>query len=100
MVLMGPEASGTGWRWSPRLAIIAHEAVATNIRAACREGGEELVMEPYRPTTKREHIVSGRIRSLMEDGTEVEAAAGDTPLMPPGHRGWVIGVEACARIDR
>jgi mannose-6-phosphate isomerase-like protein (cupin superfamily) len=51
------------------------------------------------PMTHREYVVSGRVRYLMEDGTEVEAAAGDTLFIPPGHRAWVVGAETCVLID-
>ena len=51
------------------------------------------------PMTHREYVVSGRIRYLMTDGTELEAAAGDLLFIPPGHRGWVLGDETCVLID-
>jgi hypothetical protein len=51
------------------------------------------------PLTHREYVVSGRIRYLMSNGTEVEAAAGDTLFIPPGHRSWVLGDEICILID-
>ena len=62
-------------------------------------------LEPYAggatscPLTHREYVVSGRIRYLMLDGTEIEAVAGDTLFIPPGHRGWVMGDERCVLID-
>jgi hypothetical protein len=62
-------------------------------------------LEPYAegatscPLTHREYVVAGRIRYLMTDGTEVEAAAGDALFIPPGHRAWVIGDEDCILID-
>jgi hypothetical protein len=62
-------------------------------------------VEPYAegatscPLTHREYVVSGRIRYLMTDGTELEAAAGDALFIPPGHRAWVLGDEACILID-
>jgi mannose-6-phosphate isomerase-like protein (cupin superfamily) len=51
------------------------------------------------PMTHREAVVSGSIRYLMDDGTEVVAKAGDMLFIPPGHRGWVLGDEPCVLID-
>jgi hypothetical protein len=62
-------------------------------------------LEPYAggasscPLTHREYVVSGRIRYLMNDGTEVQASAGDALFIPPGHRAWVVGDERCVLID-
>jgi mannose-6-phosphate isomerase-like protein (cupin superfamily) len=62
-------------------------------------------LEPYAegakscPYTHREYIESGRIRYLMDDGTELEAGAGDLLFIPPGHRAWVVGDETCVLID-
>jgi len=51
------------------------------------------------PLTHREYVVSGRIRYLMTDGTEIEARQGDVLFIPPGHRAWVLGDETCVLID-
>ncbi len=51
------------------------------------------------PLTHREYVLSGGIRYLMEDGTELEAAPGDVLFIPPGHRAWVTGDETCVLID-
>lgn len=62
-------------------------------------------MKPYAegattcPLTHREYVVSGRIRYLMADGSEVVATAGDALFIPPGHRAWVLGDEVCVLID-
>ena len=62
-------------------------------------------LEPYAegakscPLTHREYVVSGSIRYLMEDGTEVVASAGDFLFIEPGHRGWVVGDEPCVLVD-
>jgi len=62
-------------------------------------------LEPYAegatscPLTHREYVVSGRIRYLMEDGTEEVAAPGDYLFIEPGHRAWVVGDETCVLID-
>lgn len=51
------------------------------------------------PMTHREYVISGQIRYLMLDGTELIASTGDALFIPPGHRAWVIGDEACVLID-
>ena len=62
-------------------------------------------LEPYAegatscPLTHREFVVSGRVRYLMTDGTELEAGPGDVLFIPPGHRAWVLGDETCVLID-
>lgn len=45
------------------------------------------------------YIISGRIKSRMDDGTEVEGGPGDTAVIPPGHNSWVVGDEPCIMID-
>jgi hypothetical protein len=51
------------------------------------------------PMTHREYVVSGRIRYLMLDGTELTASTGDALFIEPGHRAWVVGDEPCVLID-
>jgi hypothetical protein len=62
-------------------------------------------LEPYAggatscPMTHREYVVAGRIRYLMEDGTEEIGTPGDFLFIQPGHRAWVLGDETCVLID-
>jgi hypothetical protein len=70
----------SGWNWDEDLQPYAEGATSC-------------------PLTHREYVVSGRIRYLMTDGTEVEAGAGDALFIPPGHRAWVLGDETCILID-
>ena len=35
----------------------------------------------------------------MDDGTEIDAEAGDVYLIPPGHDAWVVGTEPCVALD-
>jgi len=62
-------------------------------------------LEPYAegatscPMTHREYVVAGRIRYLMDDGTEEMGAPGDFLFIEPGHRAWVMGDETCVLID-
>lgn len=37
-----------------------------------------------------QYIVLGRIRVVMDDGTEEEFGPGDAVLIPPGHNAWVV----------
>lgn len=39
------------------------------------------------------YVVSGRLKTVMNDGTEAEFGPGDVVAIPPGHDGWVIGDE-------
>ncbi|HSC49794.1 MAG TPA: cupin domain-containing protein [Gaiellaceae bacterium] len=67
-----------GWRWSKHAGA----------------GGDRLCLERHLG-----YLVSGRMRFRMEDGAEVEAAAGDVYLIPPGHDAWVVGDEPCVALD-
>lgn len=68
-----------GWRWSEH-----------------QEGGDEGQLCPQRHLG---YLVSGRMRFRMDDGTELEAAAGDVYLIPPGHDAWVVGDQECVALD-
>lgn len=63
-----------GWRWS-----VAHDG-------SCR-------------VRHLGYLISGRMRFLMDDGTEIDAAAGDVYLIPPGHDSYVVGNEPCVALD-
>jgi hypothetical protein len=62
-------------------------------------------LEPYAegakscPLTHHEYVVSGRIRYLMDDGTEEIGEPGNYLFIEPGHRAWVLGDETCVLID-
>lgn len=62
-----------GWKWSETVKPIA--------------GTESCEVEHLG------YVLSGRLYSKMDDGTEGEAVAGDLVHIPPGHDGWVIGNE-------
>ena len=68
-----------GWRWSEH-----QESIVEGQLCSQRHLG---------------YLISGRMRFRMEDGTEVEAAAGDVYLIPPGHDAWVVGDQRCAALD-
>jgi hypothetical protein len=51
------------------------------------------------PLHHREYVISGRVRYAMDDGTAVEARAGDHLLIDPGHQAEVLGSEDCVLLD-
>src|SRR5688572_16555560 len=54
----------------------------------------------YRLLRVRSHrLLSGRMKVVMDDGTEGEAAAGFAFVIPPGHDAWVVGEEPCVFVD-
>ena len=68
-----------GWRWSNDVKPLAKTA-------SCEA--------PH-----FQYHVSGRLKVVMDDGTEVEAGPGDITSLPPGHDGWVVGDEPAVVID-
>jgi hypothetical protein len=51
------------------------------------------------PLHHREYVISGRIRYVTDDGTTVEAVAGDHLVIGPGHQAEVLGAEDCVLLD-
>jgi quercetin dioxygenase-like cupin family protein len=51
------------------------------------------------PLHHLEYVIGGRIRYLMEDGTQTVAGPGSYLDIPPGHRAWVEGDEDCILLD-
>ena len=45
------------------------------------------------------YFLSGRMKVVMNDGTEEEFGPGDVMVAPPGHDAWTLGDEACVVID-
>jgi hypothetical protein len=43
--------------------------------------------------------VSGVMKVLMDDGTELECRPGDVSHVPPGHDAWVVGDEPVIVVD-
>jgi hypothetical protein len=68
-----------GWKWSESLQPIA--------KTKSCEG-------PH-----FQYHVSGRIMVQMDDGTQIEAKAGDVSLLPSGHDAWVVGNEPAVVVD-
>jgi hypothetical protein len=46
-----------------------------------------------------QYHVSGVLKILMDDGTELECRPGDVSLLPSGHDGWVVGNEPAVVVD-
>jgi hypothetical protein len=45
------------------------------------------------------YIISGKMKIVMDNGTEKEVGPGDAMSVSPGHDAWIIGNEACVVID-
>lgn len=45
------------------------------------------------------YIISGRVKTVMDDGTEVESGPGSVGVVQPGHNTWVVGDEPAVIID-
>lgn len=39
------------------------------------------------------------MKTVMDDGTEVEGGPGGVAIVPPGHNSWVVGDEPAVIID-
>jgi len=68
-----------GWSWSEHVKPIA---------------GTESCEAPHMA-----YVVSGRMKIVMDDGTEAEVGPGDAAVIPPGHDAWTVGEEACVMVD-
>ena len=68
-----------GWRWS------------TNVKPLAGTESCEFSHLLY--------VVSGRMKVVMNDGSEVELRPGDVVFIPPGHDAEVIGDEPCVTVD-
>lgn len=44
-------------------------------------------------------VLSGTIHFEMDDGTSLDASAGDAYLIPPGHDAWVVGDAPVRTLD-
>ena len=68
-----------GWQWSKHVKPIA----GTDSCQAAHTG----------------YCVSGRMKVVMDDGTETEYGPGDFAQIPPGHDAWIVGDEPCVFLD-
>src|SRR5215204_4656334 len=46
-----------------------------------------------------QYFISGRMKVVMDDGTEEEFGPGDVAVVPPGHNAWVVGNEPVVSVD-
>jgi len=46
-----------------------------------------------------QYHVSGTIKVVMDDGTELECKAGDVSMLPIGHDAWVVGDKPVVIVD-
>jgi uncharacterized cupin superfamily protein len=44
-------------------------------------------------------VQQGRLRVVMDDGSEDEFGPDDVMLLPPGHDAWSVGDEACIFVE-
>ena len=68
-----------GWRWS------------TSVQPLAKTKSCEASHFQYQ--------LSGTLKVLMDDGTELECKAGDVALLPIGHDAWVVGKEPVVIVD-
>ncbi len=43
--------------------------------------------------------ISGQLKAVLSDGTEIDIGPGDVADVPPGHDAWVVGDEPVVQID-
>jgi hypothetical protein len=77
--VMGRATFEPGWKWSECVKPIAK----TDSCQASHLG----------------YVVSGRMKVIMDDGTEVDYEPGDAMSLPPGHDAWIVGNETCVVLD-
>lgn len=46
-----------------------------------------------------QYHVSGTLKVVMDDGTQLDCKAGDVSLLPQGHDAWVVGNEPAVIVD-
>ncbi|HKV84449.1 MAG TPA: cupin domain-containing protein [Ktedonobacterales bacterium] len=68
-----------GWKWSEHIKPIA---------------GTESCQG-----THFTYVVSGRFRTVMDDGRVDDLGPGDIGITGPGHDAWVVGDEPCVLLD-
>ena len=77
--MVGRAVFEPGWRW------------ATSVQPLAKTKSCEAPHFQYH--------VSGVLKILMDDGTELECRAGDVSLLPSGHDAWVVGDEPAVVVD-
>lgn len=78
----GPVGKGTfepGWRWSEHIKPLAET---------------DSCQVPHIG-----YVISGRMKVVMDDGSEAEVGPGDVAQIDPGHDAWTVGDEPCVLVD-
>jgi mannose-6-phosphate isomerase-like protein (cupin superfamily) len=78
-VAFGRATLQPGWKWSTSVKPIAKTHSCESAHLA--------------------YQISGRLRVVMDDGSEQEFGPGDVSYIPPGHDAWVVGNEPVVIID-
>jgi quercetin dioxygenase-like cupin family protein len=78
-VTVGRGVFQPGWRWSEHV-----KPIAGTDSCEVRHTG---------------YVISGRLKVVMDDGSEAELGPGDAHVIPPGHDAWVLGDEAYVAVD-
>lgn len=78
-VTVGRAVFEPGWRWSENVKPIA---------------GTESCQVPYAG-----YCISGRMKVIMDDGSELEIGPEDAAVIPPGHDAWIVGNEPCVWVE-
>jgi quercetin dioxygenase-like cupin family protein len=78
-VTVGRAVFQPGWRWSEHVKPIA----GTDSCQVLHTG----------------YVISGRLKVVLDDGTEAELGPGDAHVIPPGHDAWVVGDEPYVGVD-
>ena len=68
-----------GWRWSENIKPIAQTD-------SCQ-------------VSHLGYVISGRMKIVMDDGSEQEIGPGDVYVIRPGHDAWVVGEETYVGVD-
>ncbi len=45
------------------------------------------------------YVISGRMKVVMDDGSEMKYGPDDALVIPPGHDAWIVGDEPCVILD-
>ena len=51
------------------------------------------------PGTHFTYVISGRLCTRMDDGSEFDLGPGDIAITASGHDAWVLGDEPCVALD-
>jgi quercetin dioxygenase-like cupin family protein len=68
-----------GWRWSEHVKPIAKTDSCQSVHVG--------------------YVISGRMHTVMDDGSEFDIGAGDAVFIPAGHDAWTLGDESCVMFD-